>query len=128
MNREWNVLTQRLESVERELRRWKLVGSLGLVGLAAVILVGQARPSTPVGRVIEAERFVLRSASGEALAVLGVESDPSLVAGPSPTSLLTFYDRGGTARASVGGSGVALFDLSGRRRGPVLQCRPPGGA
>ena len=38
------TLTQRLDRLERESRRWKLAGCLGVPGLAAVVLMGQAMP------------------------------------------------------------------------------------
>jgi hypothetical protein len=120
MNRERVGLTQRLERLERENRRWKLVGVLGLVGVAAVVLMGQA-PSGNVGRTIEAERFVLRGTSGETLAVLGVQPDPSLAAAPSLTPVLIFYDRHRRARATVGEKGFGLFDNEGRRRAALAE-------
>ncbi|MCZ6624409.1 MAG: hypothetical protein O7B35_09320 [Deltaproteobacteria bacterium] len=49
----------------------KRIGSLVLVGIAAVVLMGQARPNK-VAKVIEAEKFVLRDANGKARAELGV--------------------------------------------------------
>lgn len=115
MNPEWRGLTQRLERLERENRRWKLLGALGLVAFAAVVLMGQA-PLGRGSRTIEAERFVLRSTTGETLAVLGVQRDPSLVAAPSLTPVLIFYDRHRTARATVGEKGFSLIDNEGRPR------------
>jgi hypothetical protein len=115
MNPEWSRVTERLERLERENRRWKLLGALGLAGFAAVVLMRQVAPGT-VGRTIEAERFVLRGTSGETLAVLGVQADPLLVAAPSVTPVLIFYDRHGMARATVGEKGFGLFDNQGKRR------------
>ena len=48
-------LVQRLE---RENRRLKRIGSLVLVGIAAVVLMGQATPKK-VAKVIKAEKFLL---------------------------------------------------------------------
>jgi hypothetical protein len=120
MNQEWESLTQRIERLERENRRWKLFGVLGLVGVVAVMLMGQA-PSGNAGRSIEAERFVLRGTSGETLAVLGVQPDPPPAAAPSLTPVLVFYDRHGTARATVGERGFGLFDHSGRRQAALAE-------
>ncbi len=72
-------LITRVNRLEKENRRMKLAGLLVLVGIAAVIVMGQAEPSR-VAKVIEAEKFVLRDTSGITRAVLGT-IDPSGWAG-----------------------------------------------
>ncbi len=62
-------LDQRLDRLERENRRLKRIGALVVVGIAAVVLMGQAR-SSKVAKVIEAEKFVLRDTSGQVGATL----------------------------------------------------------
>jgi len=62
-------LVTRVNRLERENRRMKLAGMLMLVGVAAVIVMGQAK-ATKVAKVIEAERFVLRDENGRERAVL----------------------------------------------------------
>jgi len=64
-----NILA-RLGRVERENRRLKRMAVGVLVLAGAVILMGQARPSN---RTIEAERFVLKDASGRIRARLEME-------------------------------------------------------
>src|SRR6266567_3460057 len=50
------------------------LGALALIGLAALTIMGQTA-SAPVANTIEAERFILRDASGHARASLGVRPD-----------------------------------------------------
>ncbi len=64
-----NVL-KRLEHVERENRYLKRIGAVMLIGIAAVAIMGQARPSK-VAKVIEAEQFVVRDRDGKVRAILG---------------------------------------------------------
>jgi len=51
-------LVTRVNRLERENRRMKLAGVLLLLGIAAVIVMGQAKPRK-VAKVIQAEKFVL---------------------------------------------------------------------
>ena len=67
-------LARRLDRLERENRRLKRLGALALIGLAALTIMGQTA-SAPVANTIEAERFILRDASGNARASLGVRPD-----------------------------------------------------
>ena len=76
----------RLGRLERENRRLKRAGLLGLAVIAAVMLMGQVRPT----RVLEAEAFILRDSTGTALAGLEVDSDGYPRFG--------LYDRNGKAR------------------------------
>ncbi len=52
-------LVDRLDRLERENRRLKRIGALVVVGIAAVVLMGQAKPSK-VAKVIEAEEIIIR--------------------------------------------------------------------
>lgn len=70
-------VVQRMDRLERENRRMKLVGVLVLLGIAAVMVMGQAK-APRVARVIEAERFVLRDENGRERATLEVESISNL--------------------------------------------------
>ena len=51
-------LVTRVNRLERENRRMKLAGMLLLVGIAALIVMGQTK-ATKVAKVVEAEKFVL---------------------------------------------------------------------
>ena len=54
-----NNMEQRLDRLERENLRWRRIGFLVLVVIAAVVLMGQAKPSK-VAKVIEAEEIIIR--------------------------------------------------------------------
>jgi hypothetical protein len=106
-----DTLTQRLDRLERENRRWRQCAAV--VGLCALglALAGQARP-TPVAKVISAERFSLMDASGRIRASLYTKNERG-----SP--VLTFSDDAGTRRIVLGltdgGSlGLDIFDQQGR--------------
>lgn len=64
------IVEQRLARIERKTRLWKLLGGLSLLGLVAVMLMGQAREGDPGwatsfrSKRIEAEEFVLTDSSG----------------------------------------------------------------
>ncbi len=68
-------LAQRLDRLERENRLMKWLGSVLIVGVAtvAVMLIDQNRTALlpPGGRIIEAEKFVLKDSSGIVRAILG---------------------------------------------------------
>jgi hypothetical protein len=115
------ILMQRVQKLEREIRRWRRCGAVALTGVTAALLMGQA-PPPPVPKVVEAQRFVLRDESGDARAVLAV--------GPDGTVGLGLHDKGGTARAwlSLGPQGsptFALFDNTAKPRA-TLRLWPDG--
>lgn len=107
-----------------------------------VLLMGQANPGG-VARVVEAERFVLRDATGKVRAELGLrdgrpglalfdekgERRAQLAMLPDGSSSLTFYDRDGNARAvvRVGPEGDPHLDLreaDGKVRAGALDVSP----
>jgi len=121
-------LMRRMEAVERENRRWQWMVTGTLAVVAAMVVLAQATP-TKFGKVLEAERFVLRDTNGRSRAELGLVDGASVLLlndedgkpgvalsvfpdGPRRVSLL---DRDGrtrsvlTARAD-GDSGLRLFD------------------
>ena len=81
---------QRLDRLESENRRLKLLGGLVLLGVAAVGLMGQA---SKMVEVVEAKRFILRDSTGRNRGGLTVTND-------SP--ILYFRDREGHTRAVLG--------------------------
>ena len=106
------TLVERLDRLERENRRLKWVGSVVLIGITALVLMGQAGPRH-VFKIVQAEQFVLRDPSGQTRAVLGTVADGS--AG------LALYDRDGKDRAKLivlpdGMSGLIAFDRDGKLR------------
>lgn len=94
-----DVLTKRIDRLERENRRLKRVGVVVLVGLAAIGLMGQA-----AGRTVEAERFVLRDASGKARGAWGV-------AGGGTALFLLDQDGKHRVELSLGSDGSPSFVL-----------------
>ena len=122
------ALERRMEAVERENRRWQWMVTVTLAVVAAMVILAQATPMK-FGKVLEAERFVLRDTNGSIRAELGFIDGASVLLlndkdgkpgvalsvlpdGPRRISLL---DRDGrtrsvlTARAD-GDSGLRLFD------------------
>ena len=63
-------LVERLDRLERENRRLKVVGTVAAALLAAVITMGQASRA----KVVEAESFVVRDQTGAARVVMGTGS------------------------------------------------------
>jgi len=100
-------LTRRLDRLERENRRLKLVGGLALLGMAALTVMGQTAP-TSVANTLEAERFVLRDGAGNVRATLGLR--------PDGTAALALADDTQQDRAvlSVTAPGQAAVDFSDR--------------
>ena len=100
-------LTQRLDRLERENRRLRLLGALALLGASALVLMGQTAPS-PVVNTLEAERFVLRDGAGNVRASLGLR--------PDGTAALVLADDTQQERVvlSVTAPGLAGLDLSDR--------------
>jgi hypothetical protein len=84
------TLAIRLDRLERENRRLKRTGAVALVGIAALVLMGQTTPGE-VANVVEAKQFVLRDSRGDTRAVLALGPDGSVGLGLS--------DKAGTAGA-----------------------------
>lgn len=102
------ALAERLERMERENRRLKRVGAVLILGIGALVLMAQGKPS----RVIEAERFVLRDARGKTRAVLGVEDR---------VTKFSLYDEDGDFRADLGvGPAVSTLGLFGKDKGSAV--------
>lgn len=75
--RDVEAVERRLAALERQQRRMHRAGIVGLGILAAALLMGQtpppAAPPPSTGRVVEAEKFVIRDARGQERAVLGLD-------------------------------------------------------
>jgi hypothetical protein len=104
---DWQTMVERLEGVERENRRLKARGVVALIGLAAVLLMGQAVPGR---RDIEAQSFTLLDSTGKSQARLGM-----VAGGPA----LQLFDADGHGRAGIsvrqdGTPWLSLFDGSGK--------------
>ena len=81
--RDIEAVERRLAALERQQRRMHRAGIFGLGILAAALLMGQTPPPPPAaspsstGRVVEAEKFVIRDARGQERAVLGLDHPSS---------------------------------------------------
>ena len=64
-----SVLTEWLQHLERQNHRLKRSGGVVLLAVAAVVLMGQARP---MGHTVEAERFIVSDAHGRPRASLAL--------------------------------------------------------
>jgi len=102
------TLARRLDRVERENRRLKRSGVVALAVIAAVGLMGQATKGK-VAKVIEAEKFIVRDASGKVRGVLGAHED---------TVVFGLYDMQEKTRLVLfmgpdGSPGIAVYDRRG---------------
>lgn len=122
MSESLDILTQRLDRLERESRGLKLLGIVGLLSIAVVALTGQGPASA--GKVIEAEQFILRDASGRVRAELR-----SSRGGPAG---LVLEDSAGRVRAAFtlaadSTPGLLFLDRTGNPR-VTFQLQAPGDA
>lgn len=103
-----DTLTQRLDRLERQNWRLKQMAGLILVGIAALVLMGEALPKS---RTVEAEEFVLKDASGRVRAILGADR---FSGEGEPQHGLFLYDASGRARARLAtwgdGTQLVLYD------------------
>jgi len=129
------TLRKRLERLEHGHQRQRLFGLFAFLAIGVVFLMGQAgRGNIP--EVIEAQRFIVKDASGKSIAALGADRDgaPLLVLMNSDGHLaaaldvtvhkkptLTLYDRDGKGRVvlavdSDGSPALAMNDKTGTPR------------
>ena len=126
-------IKERLQKMEKQTRRIKVVGFVGSIVLVAALLIGQAFPKS---RTVEAEKFILRDADGKVRAELGMKNDLlgfvmldkndvcRVSIGLEPTTgsaIMGFHDKNGQPcillGASAGGSRMLLFkDNDGKKR------------
>ena len=104
-------LAKRLDCLERENRSLKRAGTFVILGIAAVLIMGQAKPRDGA-KMAEAERFVLRDESGKVRAKLEVVNE---------TVVFGVHDEDGTVRASLamvksGAPSLSLYDKDGNTR------------
>ena len=100
-------VAERLSRLERQNRRMKQIGITAATLTAAALFVGQANQpaDSAAGRVIEAEKFVLRGPDGYLRGEWTATSNGN--------ALLTMYDRNRNKRSewAVYPSGSAVFEL-----------------
>lgn len=129
-----DALRERVDRLENGHRRLKGLAGVALLALAAVMVVGQA-VANGSARVIEAEKFVLRDASGASRTELTVLPDGSPTLGfldkdekprallglaPDGSPGLAFLDTNEKARLTLtfagGAPAIAVIDKEGRVR------------
>jgi hypothetical protein len=107
------ALLNRLERLERSNRLLKTCGLMVMVGLAAVGLMGQARPAL---QTVEAQEFIVKDAGGVVRARLGTSQ--------SGASLSLSHEGGRASLAVSGGRGqgahLAVSDSAGKVKGLLL--------
>ena len=86
-------LVERVDRLERENRRLKVVGTVAAALLATVITMGQASRA----KVVEAESFVVRDQTGAARVVMGT--------GSGGAGEISVIDGSGKARVAIDGGG-----------------------
>jgi hypothetical protein len=132
-NERYEAIVRRVERLERDLRRWRRVASglaLGAVALATLAAGGTR------GRVVEAQKFVVRDLAGRVRAELGpsdndrqlalrfrdLTGSPRVTLGmEDETAVLVLADKTGRPRAGLvtlaqGVPGLTLYDTTGRAR------------
>jgi hypothetical protein len=88
MTPEVDILNRRLDRLERENKRWRIVGLAGLAAAALLVLTGVTVKEPMIG----AEAFTLLGKQGELRAVFAMVKD-------EPT--LALFDSGGRVRAGL---------------------------
>ena len=93
MNEQIEILTQRLDRVERHNRAYRRVGAALLILGGAVLLLNQA-PAAAAKDEVRARSFVLVDAKGTQRAALGIAKNGD--------ATLSFYDKEARSRLTVG--------------------------
>jgi hypothetical protein len=105
-------ILQRLENLEQQNFRYRLVGVGFAVVVLAAFLMGQSKPN--LASVVEAQSFVLRDKSGNLRGTFAVDSK-------TDASTLVLADQSGKIRAEFkvandGNAGIAFGDANGKPR------------
>jgi hypothetical protein len=107
-----DTILQRLERLERENRRWKVLASVGIFVCGCLLLLGAANSRGPhIAKELRARSFVLVDQQGTLVAQLGQLPHGALGLG--------FYDEGRKARLLMGieadgGTSVSVYGKDGR--------------
>ena len=127
------AVLRRVEDLEAEVRRWRRAAMALVLSAVALTTLGAA---VPRGRVVEAQKFVLKDAAGRVRAELGPSDNNKsialrfrdeasfsrLVLGiEEESSLLVLHDKTGRPRVGLvtlaqGAPGFTFYDTTGRAR------------
>lgn len=121
-------LLRRVEAAERKAARWRLQAEIALVVLVAGLSAGAWWARSEVAarfarleeaaaareKVVEAEAFVVRDASGKKMAFFGLPDRKGTPGSfhekfQSGSACLEIYDKAGVGRVDLGLKGLALF-------------------
>ena len=107
-----DTLTQRLDRLEREVRRWRGLGRISVAMLGVLLVLGAASPGAPIQDEIRAKSVTLVDAAGYTRAAWFVGTDGDVN--------LSFFDKGslpeqtGLSRVrlwlGVSGAGISVSD------------------
>ena len=105
-------ILQRLETLEQQNFRYRLMAAGTALFVLAAFLMGQSKPN--VASVVEAQSFVLRDKSGNLRGTLAVDNK-------TDASILVLADQSGKIRgefkvANDGNAGIAFGDANGKPR------------
>ena len=103
------TLEERLAKLEKQNRWLKRGAAAGLVVLAAVLCMAQARPAPPA---LEASQFVLRDGQGRERLRIEVARDGN--------PAINILDQEGRLRSSLGPHGISFYDDTGRMRTTLM--------
>ena len=109
---------QRLQRLEQENRRFKRAGFLALVGISMLFVMGQTTKGKQAPKVVEAQAFVVRDASGKMRGALGTYANGG-------TSLM-FYNKDNKIAQSLeiqpdGTFGLYLKGTDGKNNATLTQ-------
>lgn len=96
---EWPAMMNRLERLEKQNRSFKQIGTLGLILIGSVLLMGQASPK----RTVEANEFVLKDSSARIRGRLSIKND-----GPMLELLGNSGETGAVLAVGADGAGLSL--------------------
>ncbi len=118
---EMEAVTQRLCRLERQIRRWKVLGIAAAAVLGLTVVMGAAgNKDKEVAEEIRARRFYVVDRDNKIRVAIAVVVRDGVERGVG----LALYDANGKRRASIGlsrdGSNVLLKDTEGRTRAALV--------
>jgi hypothetical protein len=106
-------LQDRLLKLEKQNRRFKQLVAVALIGVAAMVVMGQA----PSKKIVEANEFILKDTSGRVRVKLGMDDKvPGIVLLNENGQPMVLLADASSYRAGIGGS-VQIFNSEGQERG-----------
>lgn len=114
-------LHDRLLKLEKQNRRFKQLGVAAMIGVAALVVMGQA----PSKKTNEANEFILRDDGGNIRARLSMGVPAGAAIGYPAAPQLVLIDEKGKERVQLNGDrfmgGLSLYDQQERARGQFLE-------